>query len=231
MKAIVTRVKLGSLEFQGYRLNDGTFAIAVEKVCTLLNFYKNHPEKGVEDFLGINGTKFFFTYAQPTHSGECVKCINLNEFSQLVSDLAFLGNKAARKLTYACVGLTLTQTFSRAFCENFGETAAQSLLSLFDLEEKRTLKDAIRDYHKFRSNQGVDTYRDGAYLNEEDFVECVYKECHKILNFTVLGRKAPPTTTEECKAVKAIESLATHFTDNEGKEPLAAVLKALDLLY
>ena len=74
MKATISTVKIGHLEFEGLLLDDGTFAIAIPQVCSTFQFANEHASR---DLKAILGAGFQFAKVCTTLNPKAVNCITL----------------------------------------------------------------------------------------------------------------------------------------------------------
>jgi len=113
-KAIVSQVKIGSVEVEGLMLPNGDFAIAVSQMSALNLVPPNRSQKQLKALLGID---------LPSHqavkselNSKAVNIISLADFEKVIIELAIKGNQKAADFARMMIGLSLHQLF----CDSFG---------------------------------------------------------------------------------------------------------------
>ena len=94
-KAIIAKIDLGFVKFDGLMLPDGSYAIAVPQIARLVSI-SNHQAS--RDFKTLLGMQFQFNKVQSELHSTPVNILTIPEFEQLLRVLAVNGNETARTL-------------------------------------------------------------------------------------------------------------------------------------
>jgi hypothetical protein len=230
LTAIVTTVKLGSLEFEGLMFTDGSYGIAAPQVSVLFQFANEHASRSIKSLLGEG---FQFAKAKTSLNPKAVNILQLVEFERLLLELALNGNQQAINITRSLVGLSLTQLYSDAFEQQFDIDDRQLYLKsrLASKVTRRNQTDAIKDYLD-RHPEKSDNYKSFIYSMVSDLVnKAVFGVTAKQLR---TQRNLPSTqllrdthSPEHLTLIERIEDFAMRLIDKQDIEPIEATKEAI----
>lgn len=125
LTAEIAQIKVGGLEFQGLRLPDGCYGIALPQIAKLFSISIQNASR---DFKALLGSDFQYIQAKTSLHPKAVKALALFDFESLTLELAFKGNTLAKDFARALIGLTLHQLYCDAFGVKFGAVERQEWL-------------------------------------------------------------------------------------------------------
>jgi hypothetical protein len=126
MKATVTPVQIGTLTIEGLMTEVSEFYVAVPQAADLFQFDKNQASREVKSLLGKG---FQFDKVTTPLNPKAVNALKLEQFGQLVFELALKGNTKAIEFQRMLAGLSLQQLFSDAFGIKFEAAERQQWLA------------------------------------------------------------------------------------------------------
>lgn len=199
-KAIVSEVQIGTIAIEGLMLPDGSFAVAVPQIASLLQFLNKNASR---DLKALMGEGFQFLKAKSELNPKPVNIVTLPQFSAILLELSLRGNESAIAMSRLLVGLSLHQLFCDAFGVKFEAEDRQQWL-IERMESKRLfreLTDAIQQYY---AQQGI---KPQWY---------VYSNCMDAINRGLFGMSA--------KQIREAEGIKSGLTrDNFGVQALGTV--------
>ncbi len=227
MKANVTRIQIGNVEFDGLMDQNGKFYVAIPQMVDLGLVPPNRSQKQLESLLGM----VFSSHVKlkTERNSKPLNSVSLLEFETIVAKLDRSGNKAAQDFRDLMVGLSLHQLFSDAFNIKFEKAERQEFIEkrLAGKVSRRTFTDAIRDYlarHPETPGQ---------------MARFMYSNASDLVNYRVLDRRAKQIKDDwnltesqlirdkmnsvELSRVQMIEDEATILVDEFDTEPCEAV--------
>jgi hypothetical protein len=237
-KAVVASVNYAGFEFPGLQLPDGSYAIAVSQVVELFQrnnegfqFLKNNAQRDIKYLLG-NGFQFLKSASEI--NPKKVNILTIEQFGELVFEVAFRGNDVAKAILKASVSITIEQAFDIAFDNkrSLEEYQEKQKARVQGKVTRRTLTNSIRDYVKANSNDLSENYQ-----------KFIYNNCTDLVNRIVFGRSAKKLkeewgcrdiraamTVEELMIVDSVERLAIALIDQQEFEPQTAIKEASNRL-
>jgi hypothetical protein len=135
-KARITTVKLGTLEFEGLMLPDGSFGITVSQLSRVFpeSVSQNNYSRQVKSALGKD---FPLVKTSSELNSKQVNYITIENLEKLIVELSIKGDSHAQELNRTLVGLSLTQLFSDAFGVKFESEERQNFLKFRAVHKKQ----------------------------------------------------------------------------------------------
>lgn len=157
-KAIVAKVKLGNIEFEGLMLSDGSYRMGVSQLSLILP--NSVPPKNVSRTLKRNmGEDFPFLRCTSELNSKPLNTITLDQVKEAIKWAAFQKqDQEAQKLIDALMQETLERRFDNAFDKRQSEEAYNQRLSqrMQGKAVRWDLTDSIQAYidrHKITGNK------------------------------------------------------------------------------
>jgi hypothetical protein len=231
IKANLTIVRIGHLEFEGLLLPDGNFRIAISQLVALNLVPPNRSLKQLQALYSLDFPSHQ-SILTPLNSKK-VNTIDLVDFEHLLRKLDRMGVEEARTIVDSLIGLSLQQLFSDAFCVQFEKEERQAWLKDRQTGKvvRRTLTDAIRDYLK-------------AHDASENAFTFTYPNVTNAINRAIFNQRSAKQlkedwgvenprdymTQNELLLIMEVEHLTMRLIDKDQLDPHVAVKEAISRL-
>lgn len=148
IKASVATVKLGTIEFDGLLLSDGSFGISVPQANQLLVFSPSNNTAS-RDLKRILGEGFSPSKVKIENVKQLINSIPLLDFESVVFELSLKGHQKAIAFSRTLIGLSLHQLYADAFGLKFESEDRQKYLKerLAGIEKRKDICDHAIDQY------------------------------------------------------------------------------------
>jgi len=145
-KAIVAKIDLGFVQFDGLMLPDGSYAIAVPQIAELVGLDKNQASRDIKRMVGkdFNPSKSTTEYAKAA-----VNIIDLATFRKIIRELDRQGNPIASALIDVFIQESIDRRYDTAFGKKVSESERNQILAqrMKRLLARRAWTDLLQDRH------------------------------------------------------------------------------------
>lgn len=233
-KAIVATIRYAGFEFEGLRLPDSTYAIAISQIGKIFQFVHSNEQRTVKRLLG-KGFQFVRTASEL--NPKKVNILLIEDFGRLVNAIARSQDKAyekAREIAFAIQDASVTTTLEMAYDlafqneQKLEEYQARQEARVQGKLTRRTLTDAIQDYINAHAEDVSDNYKKFIYKNATDRLNKIVfnRTAKKLREDWDCTELRDAMTFEELMIVDSLERLGVTLIDDQGFEPLTAVKEA-----
>jgi len=145
-KAIVAKIDLGFVKFDGLMLPDGSYAIAVPQIAELIGFSNDHSSRDIKALLGKD---FQFAKVVSELHPKAVNTLTIKEFSLLLIELTAAGYPVARALASVFAEEAIDRRYDTAFGKKVSESERNQILAqrMKRLLARRAWTDVLQDRH------------------------------------------------------------------------------------
>jgi len=145
-KAIVAKIDLGFVKFDGLMLPDGSYAIAVPQIADLVGLDKNQASRDIKRMVGkdFNPSKSTTEYTKAA-----VNIIDLATFRKIIRELDRQGNPIASALVDVFIQESIDRRYDTAFGKKVSESERNQILAqrMKRLLARRAWTDVLQDRH------------------------------------------------------------------------------------
>ena len=145
-KAIVAKIDLGFVKFDGLMLPDGSYAIAVPQIADLIGLSKQYASRDIKRLLGkdSNLPKTTTEYAKAA-----VNIVDLATFRKIIRELDRQGNPIASALIDVFIQESIDRRYDTAFGKKVSESERNQILAqrMKRLLARRAWTDVLQDRH------------------------------------------------------------------------------------
>lgn len=128
ISATITKIQLGLLELDGLMFEDGSFGVGVPQIANIFPYFQDSQSQASQKLKRLMGKDFKTHKCKYPGQKRYVLFISLLDFEKVLRKLDKAGDKVAETLSEALIGVSLHQTFSRAFGQQFEEVNFQQWL-------------------------------------------------------------------------------------------------------
>jgi len=145
-KAIVAKIDLGFVQFDGLMLPDGSYAIGVSQIAELIGFSNEHSSRDIKALLGKD---FQFAKVSSELNNKAVNTLTIKEFSLLLIELTAAGYPVARALASVFAEEAIDRRYDTAFGKKVSESERNQILAqrMKRLLARRAWTDLLQDRH------------------------------------------------------------------------------------
>jgi hypothetical protein len=233
IKAVRTKIKLGDIELDAFKLPDGEYRLSLTQATVALGFDKRRGS----DFLGLEVVKTLATYelqgsgfvAEDTN--QKIKSLTIDAFTAIVMYYALKGNLLAQAILGACLSEALERRIDAAFGVVRDEEERNDRMAARQKGKvaRRSLTDVIRDY--MESHDVSDNYKRFIFANCSDHLNKIIlgakakqaRDFYQIPESSLLRNHIPVAALRE---LELTEEMAARLIEEREMEPLEAVKQA-----
>ena len=223
-------VKFAGFKFEGLKLPDGSYAVAVSQSVDLLGVPLKNSSR---DFKAILGKGFQFPKISSQLNPKKVNILLTSELLKICRALDKKGNPIASAIVDACVETSIEQAFDIAFDDKKKLEEYQDRIDkrVKGILARRTFTDAIKGYIE-RHPELSENYKLWIYANVSDALNLAVcgksskqlKEERGVKTNELLRDSHDTKTLQE---ITFLETYAMKLIDNKDIEPLEAVNQAI----
>jgi len=146
MKAQVTKIDLGSIQFDGLMLPDGTYAIAVPQIAELVGLSKQYASRDLKRMMGKD---FSPSKSTTEYTKAAVNIVDLATFRKVIRELDKQSNPIASALIDAFIEESIERRFDTAFGKKVSEVERNEVLAqrMQRLLARRAWTDVLQERH------------------------------------------------------------------------------------
>ena len=152
-RAVVAMVKVGPLDpIEGLMAEDGEYGVAVPQYADIFETNRQVASRAIKRLMAkaskTSTVSISFQKWKTEFNQKPVNVILLDDWADLIVELAFSGNAKAQNMVRALHGMAWTQFFADAFNQKFEKNERQEYVTerLKGKSVRRELTDAIKDY-------------------------------------------------------------------------------------
>lgn len=232
LKASVATIKLGTVEFEGLLLSDGSFGISISQANELISF-STSTNTASRDLKRILGEGFNPSKAKIEGFKQLINSIALMDFESVLFELSLKGHQKAVALSRTLIGLSLHQLY----CDSFG-------LKFESEDRQKHLKERLAGMEKRKDicDHAVDQYLE-THPEVEKVLQYVFINFSDALNRLLTGypakywrEKFGLANNEQLRdmwghphleRIRNVETLASVYIEHEKMNAVDAVKKAV----
>jgi len=145
-KAIVAKIDLGFVQFDGLMLPDGSYAIAIPQIADLLQTSRNTASR---DFKRLMGDGFKASHERTEFNTNPVNVVDLATFRQIIRVMDRQGNPIASALIDVFIQESIDRRYDTAFGKKVSESERNQILAqrMKRLLARRAWTDLLQDRH------------------------------------------------------------------------------------
>jgi len=145
-KAIVAKIDLGFVKFDGLMLPDGIYAIAVPQIADLIGLDKSQASRNIKRLLGKD---FRLSKITTEYTNAAVNTLTIKEFSLLLVELTAAKHPVARALASVFAEEAIDRRYDTAFGKKVSESERNQILAqrMKRLLARRAWTDVLQDRH------------------------------------------------------------------------------------
>jgi len=145
-KAIVAKIDLGFVKFDGLMLPDGSYAIAVPQIADLIGLDKSQASRNIKRLLGKD---FRLSKITTEYTNAAVNTLTIKEFSLLLVELTAAKHPVARALASVFAEEAIDRRYDTAFGKKVSESERNQILAqrMKRLLARRAWTDVLQDRH------------------------------------------------------------------------------------
>jgi hypothetical protein len=233
LTAQVATVKLGNLEFEGLKLEDGSYGIAIPQIASMFTYFQDSQSQASQKIKRLMGKDFKTHKCKTAFNKNATLAVDIEQFTEILKAIAKKGDLKAQEIRDDLVGLSLTQLLADAFGDKFEKEERQNHLKTRQQNKLDRLSwtDVIKHY--MGTHEISDSYKQWIYVNVSDAV-----------NLAVFGKKAKAMreergvaddralrdtfTPEELVSISRLESYASKMVIKFDAEPKQALKEAIE---
>ncbi len=224
-KAVVATIKLGTYEFEGLMMPNGTYRVAVSQIANLNLIPHKNASRDLKTLLGKG---FTLLPVKSAIHPKAVNTVSVSEFNQCLILLSAKGCQEATDILLALADLSLTEVFSDAFGQKVDSDTRTEFLKarLFGKQGRRKFTDAVKSYQSVAGSMSPLDYSKATNLAYVLLFGKSAKQLESELGKPVRDNLSP----EDLHRLELLETLATKILDKQQCEPCQAVRDAYNLL-